>query len=188
MMQVLPNKKQQVLHQPKSESIWRFYLKQNVNSFFIKKGTFSCQISGKTAKMLMKTFFVVTTTKLLSHFFLCFHDARTIDFIHQHTVDFLLHRLSCVLIVMESDNISCLPNPFCKCIAFRFRIHNLSHKLLLSFMWFTGEQGGRLICQIACQYSVHFPDRERTVIIPARTVSRSEILSPRQCQQGTWNF
>ena len=111
-----------------------FLQKQNVNSFFIKKGTFSCQIRGKTAKMLIKTFFVVAITKLLSHLFLCFHEARTIDFIHQHPVDFLLHRLSCVLTVMESDNISCLPNPFCKCIVFRFRIHNLSHKLLLSFM------------------------------------------------------
>lgn len=80
----------------------------------------------------MKTFFVVTTARLLIHYFLCFHEVRTINFIHQHPVDFLLHRLSCVLIVMESDNISCLPNPFCKCIAFRFRIHNLSHKLLLS--------------------------------------------------------
>lgn len=80
----------------------------------------------------MKTFFVVTTIKLLSHFFLCFHEVRTVNFIHQHPVDFLLHRLSCVLTVMESDNISCLPNPFCKCIVFRFRIHNLSHKLLLS--------------------------------------------------------
>lgn len=83
----------------------------------------------------MKTFFAVTTIKLLSHFFLCFHEVRTVNFIHQHPVDFLLHRLSCVLTVMESDNISCLPNPFCKCIVFRFRIQNLSHKLLLSVIY-----------------------------------------------------
>ena len=89
----------------------------------------------------MKTFFVVTTIKLLSHFFLCFHEVRTVNFIHQHPVDFLLHRLSCVLTVMESDNISCLPNPFCKCIVFRFRIQNLSHKLLLSVIyWRAGGQ------------------------------------------------
>lgn len=122
----------QVWHHRKSKSILQFCLKQNVNSFFIKKGTFSCQIKGKTAKILMKTFFVVTTARLLIHYFLCFHEVRTVDFIHQHPVDFLLHRLSCVLTIMESDNISCLPNPFCKCIVFRFRIHNLSHKLLLS--------------------------------------------------------
>lgn len=102
-------------------------LKQNVNSFFIKNGTFSCQIKGKTAKILMITFFVVTTTKLLSHFFLCFHKVRTVNFIHQHPVDFLLHRLSCVLTVMESDNISCLPNPFCKCIALCFHIYRFIH-------------------------------------------------------------
>ena len=99
------------------------FLKQNVNSFFIKKGTFSCQIKGKTAKILMKTFFVVTTARLLIHYFLCFHEVRTADFIHQHPVDFLLHGLSCVLIVMESDNIGCLPDSFCKCIAFNFWIH-----------------------------------------------------------------
>lgn len=117
------------------------------------------------------------------HILLCLSNFLPSDFCSQHPVDFLLHRLSCVLTIMESDNISCLPNPFCKCIVFRFRIHNLSHKLLLSVIY--RGQGGRLICQIACQYSVHLPDRERTVILPSGAVSRSGILSLRQCQQGT---
>ena len=69
------------------------------------------------------------------HILLCLSNFLPSDFCSQHPVDFLLHRLSCVLTIMESDNISCLPNPFCKCIVFRFRIHNLSHKLLLSVIY-----------------------------------------------------
>lgn len=111
----------------------------------------------------MKTFFVVTTTRLLIHYFLCFCEVRTIDFIHQHPVDFLLHRLSCVLIVMESDNISCLPDPFCKCIAFRFQIHNLSHKLLLSchvIYWRAGWQTTLPNClPVSCPFARQREDR-----------------------------
>ena len=57
------------------------------------------------------------------HILLCLSNFLPSDFCSQHPVDFLLHRLSCVLTVMESDNIGCLPDSFCKCIVFNFWIH-----------------------------------------------------------------
>ena len=61
------------------------------------------------------------------HILLCLSNFLPSDFCSQHPVDFLLHRLSCVLTVMELDNIGRLPNPFCKCIALCFRIYRFIH-------------------------------------------------------------
>lgn len=143
-----------------------------------------CQISGKTATLLMKTLFVVTICSLVRAFRLCFHEVRSAGFIHQHPVDFLLHGLSCVLIVMESDNIGCLPDLLCKCIAFRSRIHNLFHKFLLS----CDLLGGRVAdCSATCLpvSSSFAQQRENSYSSPPGQYLDPGFYSRCQCQQGT---
>lgn len=48
------------------------------------------------------------------HILLCLSNFLPSDFCSQHPVDFLLHRLSCVLIVMESDNIGYFLHTACQ--------------------------------------------------------------------------